>query len=114
MAIFDRGWHSDLPRRGLAPDCEVQRDDSELAVLLFTSGTAGAPRAAMLTHGNLAANIGQVQGHPGLQVAPEDIGLAGNKMGGAELRSVSRPPCGFGSTTAFEPGPRSPVRLPKP
>ena len=55
---------------------EAERDDSELAVLLFTSGTAGAPRAAMLTHGNLAANIGQVQSHPGLQVGPEDTGLA--------------------------------------
>jgi Acyl-CoA synthetases (AMP-forming)/AMP-acid ligases II len=55
---------------------EVERDDSELAVLLFTSGTAGAPRAAMLTHGNLAANIGQVQSHPGLKVGPDDVGLA--------------------------------------
>lgn len=55
---------------------EVERDDDELAVLLFTSGTAGAPRAAMLTHGNLAANIGQVQGHPGLRVRAEDVGLA--------------------------------------
>ena len=55
---------------------EVERDDAELAVLLFTSGTAGAPRAAMLTHGNLAANIGQVQSHPGLQVGPDDVGLA--------------------------------------
>jgi long-chain acyl-CoA synthetase len=55
---------------------EVERDDDELAVLLFTSGTAGAPRAAMLTHGNLAANIGQVQGHPGLAVDSTDIGLA--------------------------------------
>lgn len=55
---------------------EVERDEVELAVLLFTSGTAGAPRAAMLTHGNLAANIGQVQGHPGLRVSAEDVGLA--------------------------------------
>ncbi len=54
---------------------EVERDDDELAVLLFTSGTAGAPRAAMLTHGNLAANIGQVQDHPGLRVDPDDVGL---------------------------------------
>ncbi len=35
-----------------------------------------ARRAAMLTHGNLEANIGQVQGHPGLRVRSDDIGLA--------------------------------------
>ena len=41
-------------------------DADHLAVLLFTSGTAGAPRAAMLTHGNLRANIAQsmsAEGH---------------------------------------------------
>jgi long-chain acyl-CoA synthetase len=38
----------------------VERDPSDLAVLIFTSGTAGAPRAAMLTHGNLFTNIRQV------------------------------------------------------
>jgi long-chain acyl-CoA synthetase len=65
----------DLPAADPMP-AEVERDDAELAVLLFTSGTAGAPRAAMLTHGNLAANIGQVQSHPGLQVTPDDVGLA--------------------------------------
>lgn len=40
--------------------CEP-RDDSDLAVLLFTSGTAGAPRAAMLSHANLVANQRQAQ-----------------------------------------------------
>ena len=56
---------------------EVERDDGELAVLLFTSGTAGAPRAAMLTHGNLAANIGQVQSSPGpARSRADDVGLA--------------------------------------
>jgi long-chain acyl-CoA synthetase len=34
-------------------------DPSHLAVLMFTSGTAGAPKAAMLTHGNLFANVQQ-------------------------------------------------------
>ena len=42
-----------------APVPVIDRDAGDLAVLLFTSGTAGAPRAAMLTHGNLLANIGQ-------------------------------------------------------
>ena len=47
----------------------VERVDTEvddLAVLIFTSGTAGSPRAAMLTHGNLLANIRQnttAEGH---------------------------------------------------
>ena len=41
------------------------RADDDLAVLMFTSGTAGSPKAAMLTHGNLLANLEQVQAHPG-------------------------------------------------
>ncbi|MGB3412312.1 MAG: AMP-binding protein [Microthrixaceae bacterium] len=38
----------------------VERGSDDLAVLIYTSGTAGAPRAAMLTHGNLYANLRQV------------------------------------------------------
>lgn len=40
-----------------APRIDVEAD--HLAALLFTSGTAGAPKAAMLTHGNLRANLDQ-------------------------------------------------------
>ena len=36
-------------------------EPDHLAVLMFTSGTAGAPRAAMLTHGNLLSNIEQAR-----------------------------------------------------
>jgi long-chain acyl-CoA synthetase len=54
----------------------VDRAADDVAVLLFTSGTAGAPRAARLTHANLAANIAQVQDHPGLRVEPGDLGMA--------------------------------------
>lgn len=41
-----------------APGIEVEDDD--IAVLLFTSGTAGTPRPAILTHGNLASSIDAV------------------------------------------------------
>ena len=57
---------------GAAMPLEVERDDDEVAVLLYTSGTAGMPKAAMLTHGNLAANIGQVLGDPGLALRAGD------------------------------------------
>jgi long-chain acyl-CoA synthetase len=44
----------------------VELEPSTLAALMFTSGTAGAPRAAMLSHGNLWANLEQslsAEGH---------------------------------------------------
>ena len=46
---------------GGGPAALVERADDDLAVLLFTSGTAGLPRAAMLTHGNLRANLDQIR-----------------------------------------------------
>ncbi|MEZ5166302.1 MAG: AMP-binding protein [Acidimicrobiales bacterium] len=53
----------------------VARDDDDLAVLLFTSGTAGSPKPAMLTHGNLAANIRQMQSRPDQVVRPDDVSI---------------------------------------
>ena len=41
------------------PTLESSVHPDDLAVLIFTSGTAGAPRAAMLSHHNLASNIFQ-------------------------------------------------------
>ena len=49
VVIDDLLAHEPVPRVDVDPD--------HLAALLFTSGTAGAPRAAMLTHGNLVANV---------------------------------------------------------
>ena len=53
----------------------LDRDDADLAALLFTGGTGGAPKAAKLTHGNLRVNIEQVQQHPGRHVGPGDVAL---------------------------------------
>jgi len=44
----------------------VEVEPDAVAALMFTSGTAGAPRAAMLSHANLAANLEQsrsAEGH---------------------------------------------------
>lgn len=53
----------------------VARATDDPAVMLFTSGTAGTPKAAVLTHGNLAANITQVLDHPGLAIRADDVVL---------------------------------------
>jgi long-chain acyl-CoA synthetase len=53
----------------------VERDATDLAVLMFTSGTAGSPKAAMLTHGNLLANLEQLQAHPGRAQSSDDVSL---------------------------------------
>jgi long-chain acyl-CoA synthetase len=58
------------------PIAPVSRAADDLAVLLFTAGTAGAPKAAMLTHGSLLANLEQMQGHPGLRIDANDVALA--------------------------------------
>lgn len=59
--------------RGFEP---VERAESDLAVLLFTSGTAGPPKAAMLTHGNLVSNLEQMLEVPGDITRADDVVLA--------------------------------------
>jgi long-chain acyl-CoA synthetase len=41
------------------PMATIDVPPDQLATLIFTSGTAGAPRAAMISHGNLLANLEQ-------------------------------------------------------
>jgi len=51
------------------------REPNDPAVLLFTAGTAGAPKPAILTHGSLLANLDQMQAHPGLRLHADDVAL---------------------------------------
>jgi long-chain acyl-CoA synthetase len=67
------GAADDAPA-GEAPALVDRRPD-DTAVLLFTSGTAGSPKAAMLTHGNLRANVDQMELAVGLSVTADDVGL---------------------------------------
>jgi long-chain acyl-CoA synthetase len=59
-----------------APTPLVDREPDDLAVLIFTSGTAGSPKAAMLSHGNLLANLEQCQAHPGRAQDSGDVAFA--------------------------------------
>jgi long-chain acyl-CoA synthetase len=60
---------------GGPPVAIVERSPDDLAVLIFTAGTSGSPRAAMLTHGNLLANLEQMQRHPVRALQPADVSL---------------------------------------
>jgi long-chain acyl-CoA synthetase len=57
-----------------APQPVAEVDSSHLAALMFTSGTAGRPKAAMLTHGNLLANINQLHSLDG-SLSADDVSL---------------------------------------
>lgn len=54
-----------------APDPDLNEED--LAVLAYTSGTTGEPKGAMLTHGNLLANLEQQMSIPDAHVTDEDV-----------------------------------------
>ncbi|MGI8661811.1 MAG: AMP-binding protein [Acidimicrobiales bacterium] len=53
----------------------IERSEHDVAVLMFTSGTAGFPKAAMLSHGNLLANIDQAQRAEGRHQTSDDVTL---------------------------------------
>jgi long-chain acyl-CoA synthetase len=58
--------------RALPPS---DRDPSDLALLAYTAGTTANPKGAMLTHGNLAANLDQMSQVPALREGEDDVVL---------------------------------------
>lgn len=56
-----------------APVPVVNRSADDVALLVFTAGTAGSPKAAMLTHGNLLANLAQVRAARGGERQTDEV-----------------------------------------
>jgi len=65
-----------LPASALSRPLPPPQDDEALAALLYTSGTSGRPRAAMLTHRALLANIEQVAEVEPPMLTADDVVLA--------------------------------------
>ena len=53
----------------------VRTQPEDLAVLAYTAGTTADPKGAMLTHGNLTANLDQIARVPALAEAQQDVVL---------------------------------------
>ena len=70
--IAATGWEDEL---GSAPSGfdPVPVGEDDLAVLAYTSGTTGRPKGAMLSHGNLLANLEQQSQIPEDRVTPDDV-----------------------------------------
>ncbi len=66
---------SDPRLRADGPAPTTTRGGEDLAVLLFTSGTSGTPRGAMLSHRALRANLDQCAQIDPPVVAPDDVVL---------------------------------------
>lgn len=64
----------ELPVAGAEP-VRPSRGGEDLAVLLYTSGTSGRPKGAMLSHRALLANLDQVDALDPAPIGPDDVVL---------------------------------------
>ncbi len=74
-ASYDAIGHSGSRADAPPPPDPSHLDPESLAVLLFTAGTAGRPKAAMLSHRAMLANIGQLQRLEPPALGPDDVVL---------------------------------------
>jgi len=87
---------------GKSPLPRVQVEPSDMAVLMYTSGTTGNPKGAMLTHANIASNA--LTAVKCVDLSPEDNFLSivpWNHIYGLTMTLIS--PLITGGTTTYTP-----------
>lgn len=81
VLVIDDGAIEELCGRGAhlgdrAVDVRVAELRADhVATVIYTSGTTGRPKGCVLTHGNLRANVAQIDDALGREVRPGDSGL---------------------------------------
>lgn len=79
--VIDEGGLDEIVRRGEAvPESTLDERigalrTSQLASIVYTSGTTGRPKGCMLTHGNLRTNVRQVLDASGHMLGPDETTL---------------------------------------
>lgn len=68
MVNPDTGRDAEMDARGKS----IRPDD--LATIVYTSGTTGTPKGAMLTHGNIVSNLAYAQGY--FDLVPGHVGIS--------------------------------------
>jgi long-chain acyl-CoA synthetase len=76
LIVVDEVGFPDLLASVLPDDVVADRDSTDTAVILYTSGTTGQPKGAELTHGNLISNT-EVARTDIVRARPEDVIFGG-------------------------------------
>ncbi len=81
VLVIDGGAVDELRRRAVGVDVAAVDERvaalavDDIATIIYTSGTTGRPKGCVLTHGNLRANVAQIDAALGREVRPGDSGL---------------------------------------
>jgi long-chain acyl-CoA synthetase len=75
VLVDPAGWDAVVAGGRGAGRVEAVGEGEDLALLMFTSGTSGAPRGAMLSHRALLANLWQCAGIVPMPIRPDDVVL---------------------------------------
>ena len=95
MVNPDTNRDSEMDARGKS----IKPDD--LATIVYTSGTTGTPKGAMLTHGNLASNLFYAQGY--FDLAPGHVGISFLPLSHVTARHLDYVLLRYGVTIAYCP-----------